>query len=299
MKNLLAILFLLIASPVWATIAHVQDAGQVIVGTSPSAALGTVTVGNLITVCIHSGSSVTNVSDTQSNVYTGPVNGLNGWWLYYVKNAKAGATTVNVTCSGGAAFCGFLASEFSGFGTLPINDGNAANTTYTTGQTLITTSSLSSSGINPELVLTCGLTDSVQTPTVSGTQTGFTNQAQTASSGGETIVGGYQVVSTSGPFSGQWTVTSSPTFGMTAIFLTGPIETWQSRCPQGKGVTGICDYPPTVVGNAALQVCPASTGPCDSVFTDATVTCGAGLSYLGGGANICPVVWNGSAYVGF
>lgn len=162
-RLLLLACLMLIGTPSWAVISKVQDGATMVLGTSPSVVLGSnVTAGNMLAVCAHTGSTITAISDTQGNTWNAgtPASGM---YIYWVKGAKAGATTVNLTCSSGAAFCGFTVAEFSGMGTAPTQDGSGVQSTYGTATT-IQTNTLSTSGGNPELIFGCGFTDSVQTP---------------------------------------------------------------------------------------------------------------------------------------
>ena len=289
----------------WAVIGKVQDGATVVLGTSAAVTLaGNVAAGDMLAACIHTGSAVTSVSDNQGNNWNAAnPSSSGGISFYWVQAAKAGGTTVTVACSGSAAFCGFTIAEFSGMGNASVQDGMWDVSTYGTATT-IQTNTISTSGTNPELVFGCGITDSVQTPSGlvdygagGGTPTAFTNQGQSSSSGGETLVGAFQSVSSTGPFGFQWTVTSSPTLGAIAAFLpmTAAI-TQQALCPQGRGVSGICDYPPTTVQGLAFQVCPTGTS-CTSIVTNASASCSPGSTPSPGGTNICEVAWSGSAWV--
>jgi hypothetical protein len=305
-RVLLIVLLLSFGTPAWAVIGKVQDGAAMVLGTNPSVALGTnVTGGDMLAACIHTGSTLSSITDTQGNTWNAasPNTGPSGVYIFWVQAAAAGATTVNVVCSSSSTFCGVTVAEFSGMGNVPTQDGTWVESTYGTATTIQTTT-LSTSGANPELLFGCGFTDSVQSPSGiidygsgGGTPTAFSNQGQTSSGGGETLVGGFQSASTSGPFGFQWTVSSSPTLGALAAFLPANFGiTQQALCPQGRGVSGVCDYPPTTVAGLAFQVCPSST-PCTSIATDASATCTPGTSPSGGGSNICEVTWNGSAWV--
>ncbi len=167
MRHLLFIAcFILIGSPAGAVITKVQDGATVVLGTGPTVTLGTNVVGgDMLAACIHTGSTVTSVTDTQSNMWNAanPPGGGAGMAVYWVQAANAGATTVTVTCSSGAAFCGFTVAEFSGMGSAPTQDGLWVQSSYGTAPT-IQTNTLTTGGANPELVFGCGFTDSVQTP---------------------------------------------------------------------------------------------------------------------------------------
>jgi hypothetical protein len=296
---------MMIGTPAWAVISKVQDGATVVLGTSAAVTLGAnVAAGDMLAACIHTGSAVTAVGDNQGNNWNVANPASNGGVsFYWVQAARAGTTTVTVTCSGSTAFCGVTVAEFSGMGNASVQDGMWNVSTFGTATT-IQTNTISTSGTNPELVFGCGLTDSVQTPSGlvdygagGGTPTAFTNQGQTSSSGGETLVGAFQSVSSTGPFGFQWTVTSSPTLGAIAVFqpMSAAI-TQQALCPQGRGVSGICDYPPTTVQGLAFQVCPAGTS-CSSIVTNASAACSPGSTPSPGGTNICDVAWSGSAWV--
>jgi hypothetical protein len=307
MRRLLFIAcFILIGSPAGAVITKVQDGATTVVGTGPTVTLGTNVVGgDMLAACIHTGSTVTSVTDTQSNIWNAanPPGGGAGMAVYWVQAANAGATTVTVTCSSGTAFCGFTVAEFSGMGNAPTQDGLWLQSSFGTATT-IQTNTITTGGANPELVFGCGFTDSIQTPTGlvdygagGGTAVAFSNQAQTSSGGGETLVGAFQSTTTTGPFGFQWTVSSSSTLGAIAAFFTNNAAiTQQSLCPQGRGVTWLCDYPPTTVAGLVYQTCPLGTS-CSSIVTDANATCSPGSAPSPGGTNICDVAWSGSTWL--
>jgi hypothetical protein len=305
-RALTVTILLMICTPAWAVINKVQDGAAMVLGTSPSVALGSnVTGGNFLAACIHTGSTLTSITDNQGNTWNAanPSTGPTGMYIYWVQTANAGATTINVTCSSAGTFCGVTVAEFSGMGATATQDGAWVESSFGTATT-IQTNTLSTSGANPELLFGCGFTDSVQTPSGltdygsgGGSPTAFTNQGQTSSGGGETLVGAFQSASTSGPFGFQWNVSSSPTLGAIAAFLVGTTGiSQQALCPQGRGVAGVCDYPPTTVAGLAFQVCPATT-PCTSIATDANAICTPGTTPAGGGSNVCEVTWSGTAWV--
>jgi len=296
---------MLAVTPAWAVISKVQDGAAMVLGTNPSVTLGTnVAAGDMLAACIHTGSGIFSVGDSQGNTWNAANPAVSGGMAFYwVQAAKGGATTVNLTCSSASAFCGFTVAEFSGMGNAPAQDGVWVESAYGTAGT-IQTNTIGTDGANPELVLGCGFTDSVQTPggvvdygAGGGTPTAFTNQGQTSSSGGETLMGAFQSVSSAGPFGFQWTVTSSSTAGAIAAFLPmNATVSQQALCPQGRGVSGVCGYPPTTVAGLSFQVCPSGTF-CTSIVTDANAACSPGSAPSGGGSNPCGVIWNGSAYV--
>jgi hypothetical protein len=306
-----ALIWLGLALPAFAAPAKVQDCANVVVSSGANTVACTlgssVTAKDMLVVIARTGcSSITSVADNNTNSYqvaaalqTGP-----GIGYYWVPTANSGSTTVTLTVPTSGCFEGLSVSEWSGMGLVPsVDTAGFATTTYTTGQTLIQSGVLNASGsAQQEVLIAGGITDSVQTPSGlvdygsgGGTPTAFTNQGQTSSSGGETLVGGYQLVTSAAAYGLRWTVTSSPTAGMILGFIPTPPVTGQAIGPNGPGVGNICQYPPITLGLLGLYPVPAAG--CQTVVENVGA-CTAGSAPSGSGSVQCPVCSNGSAWVG-
>jgi hypothetical protein len=303
------VLWLGLALPAFATPAKLQDCANDVVtsgANTVSCTLGSaVTVNDMLAVCVRTGAaSVTSISDgtntyqTAVALQTGP-----GIAMYWVPRAAAGSTTVTVTVPSSGTFAGLVVDEISGMGLSPTHDGTFAAQNYTTGAGAIQTGLLSTSGTNNEFLFGCGSTDSVQTPFGLidyggvGTPTANTNQGQTSSGGGQTLVGAYQLSSTStGPYGFKWIVSASNTAGMIAAFISSTAPTFTSQAIGPNGFTGICQYAPVSLANLAFYPQPPF-GQCQTLVTG-VATCTAGSAPSGSGSISCPVCSNGSIWAG-
>jgi hypothetical protein len=303
MKKLIAIvigLFLACSSVSYAAINKVQDATTVVGTNTVTVTLPSVTVGDMLGVCVHSGASAINsIADNQLNVYNQVPPGYTGFAFWWVKQAKAGNTTLTVTSNAASSFLSATFAEFSGMGTGPSNDGNFINGTYGLATT-IQSNVLSTSGGNPELLFGCGIVDGpLQTPTGlidygggGGSPLAFTNIGQTTALTSETQVGAWQSVATTGPFGFQWSVTSANTIGALAAFKpASPALNSQSICPQN----GPCFYVADTMANY-INLYKCNSGiTCQGVIKDAAAACvyNTKLTATGGGGNFrCDVVYD-------
>jgi len=114
-----------------------------------------ITSGSLLVLNLIAGNAdtISSITDNRSNTWTLAVNSSNPTvgerqsWLYYVKNAASGATTVTVTYSGGMfPDSSYIAREYSGMDTAaPLdktssaNDGSSFVQTHSAGTTAATT----------------------------------------------------------------------------------------------------------------------------------------------------------------
>jgi hypothetical protein len=304
------VLWLGLALPALATPVKVQDCANDVLtsgANTVSCTLGSaVTVNDMLAVCVRTGAaSVTSVAgngntyQTAVALQTGP-----GIAMYWVPRAAAGSTTVTVTVPSSGTFAGLVVDEISGMGLSPTQDGTFAAQTYTVGAGAIQTGLLPTSGTTNEFLFGCGSTDSVQTPFGLidyggvGTPTANTNQGQTSSGGGQTLVGAYQLSSSSaGPYGFKWIVSASNTSGMIAAFISSLAPTFTTQAVGPNGFGGVCEYAPVSLTNLAFYPL-AAAGTCTTIAQNVG-TCNPGSAPSGTGSVQCPVCsTNGGAWLG-
>jgi hypothetical protein len=206
------------------------------------------TAGNLIVVSVGmsvgTAGTVNSVTDTPGNTYTriGGTNSTNRVDLYYAKNITGGTNIVKVIGSFTAtAAMGFLASEYSGVGTVNAFDTSAFGTGLSSG--LGTSGTTANTAGADELLLSAFSIESGTTGTIVG---GWTNRGTVVFNSGvnNSVFAEDLIVSATGAYAGTASMTTLKTYsagissfqlGTTAPGTPPDIVGWKSLLGVGQG----------------------------------------------------------------
>ncbi len=147
------------ASAGYNTPAFVQVAGSELTsgGTSLSTSISPTGAGNLLVVCVNTGSgSISSITDNKSSSYELIQKSSYGnFYMYYLKNAQAGIT--NITTNFGYAGANMVVAEYSGVDTTsPLDRYSTYNNGFNGGNNW-TSGSTSETSQSDELVVGCAM----------------------------------------------------------------------------------------------------------------------------------------------
>lgn len=221
----LILLFVLLATPAWGVIAHVQtpSGGAAGSGTDlPSAFGSNVTAGNSIVCCWrHGGNGRTvTLSDGLSNVYvssaTSSYDGVDGstTGIGYALNINGGACTPNLHITGASTTLRFSCSEFSGVSSSSALDKTAS----TNGSSNAPASGAVTPSIDGELLYACTHIAAIDTFTAG---TDFTiNTTVIATAGSQRLASERYIQPTAASHNGNFSTTNSNTWTANLVTLT-------------------------------------------------------------------------------